>query len=99
MGSRRSLQFRREPQITESAVLPDYDGPSFGGRSLTSLPQELPDFAEEVIEPIMVDPMSRALEESYSSVAKVLQPAVLLRIGCPALLAVYQQGRARDAAP
>src|SRR5713101_1672584 len=64
-----------------------------------SQPDEPPDEIEKGIESVVVHPVSGVVEGHHPGVAKVGDPAILLRVRGPALAAVDEQDRAGYAAP
>src|SRR5579872_748133 len=52
---------------------------------------------EKAVEPVVMHPMTGALERHHLGALEMLDAAVLLRIGSPAFLAVDEQRRTGDA--
>src|SRR2546428_8826281 len=70
----------------------------FAGRS-ASAAEELAHDAQEVVQPVVVQPVAGALDADDARVAEVRGAAVGRPITRPALLAVEEQGRAPDPTP
>lgn len=64
-----------------------------------SIGQETAGLGQELVQLVMVRPVSGALDVQHLRVLKVIDPAVGRGIRCPRLAAANQQRRARDAAP
>src|SRR4029453_1468741 len=65
----------------------------------SSLSQKLPNFGEELLQPIMMTPMTVVLENGDAGIPEMHDPAILHGVGGPAFTPVHQQRRTADPRP